>query len=293
MAQLREIKKRIKAVGNIQRITKTMQMIATVKFQASVKRSEETKPYTQKIAEIVSELAGAAGDAPIEHPLLAGPTPAAGKELLLVLTSNRGFCGAYNTNVLRKAAGFLMESGEKMALEVVGKKGATFFRFSGPQPEKAYTEFADKVEYDEVEEIASDYIERFSAGEFDAVHVAYMEFISNAKQTPRIVKLLPLEPPKAEEGEQDAKGTQAVYEFSPDPAELLGDLLPLTVKSKLFEYFNDAVVSEQIARMVAMKAATDNAGKVGTGLKRSFNRARQAQITTELSEIISGAAALD
>jgi len=291
MAQLREIKKRIKAVGNIQRITKTMQMIATAKFQAAVRRTQATKPYTAKLAEMVGELAGAVGGE-VDHPLLGADREPTGRELLLVLSSNRGLCGAYNANVLRTSNAYLQEhSDRKIDLEVVGKKGIAYFRFAGHEIAKEYTHFTDKPAYEDVEVVASDYIERFVAGQYDAVHVAYMQFVSNSKQVPRIEQLLPLQPPEAAEDEQTS-GTRAVYEFSPKPAELLAELLPLSVKSLLFQYFNDAIVSEQISRMVAMKAATDNAGKMGRNLKRSFNRARQAQITTELSEIIGGAAAL-
>ncbi|QNN24991.1 ATP synthase F1 subunit gamma [Planctomycetales bacterium ZRK34] len=291
MAQLREIKKRIKAVGNIQRITKTMQMIATAKFQASVRRAQGTKPYTTKLAEIVGELASAVGDE-VDHPLLGAGRQKTGRELLLVLSSNRGLCGAYNANILRTSMHYLRDHTDVTHdLEVVGKKGIAFFRFAGMEPKRAHTQFTDKPAYEDVEAVASSYIDQYVAGEYDAVRVAYMQFISNARQVPMIEQLLPLQPPTSESGES-AGGTRAVYEFSPDPAELLAELLPMSVKSRLFQWFNDAVVSEQISRMVAMKAATDNAGKLSRSLKRGFNRARQAQITTELSEIIGGAAAL-
>jgi len=290
MAKLREVKKRIKAVGNIQRITKTMQMIATAKFQASVRRTQATQPFTRKVAEIAGELAGAGGQ--IEHPLLTGPTKPTGRILVLVLTSNRGLAGAYNANTLRTASAFLRTvAGKQIDLEVVGKKGTAYFRFSGRPIQKSYTQFTDKPAYEEVEKIAASYITAFEAGRYDAVYVAYTQFVSNAKQTPRVQQLLPMEPPKTASIRKQA-GYQPVYEFSPDPQTLLGALLPLTIKSQLFQAFNDAVVSEQISRMVAMKAATDNSQKLVRGLRRQFNRARQAQITTELTEIIGGAAAL-
>ncbi|MDH3583495.1 MAG: ATP synthase F1 subunit gamma [Phycisphaerae bacterium] len=297
MVQLREVRKRIKAVANIERITKTMQMIATAKFQALVRRAQDTKPYNEKLAQMVAELSTAAGDEPIEHPLIAPPPKPAGQELLLVISSNRGLCGAYNTNVLRTSATFMKGNRDtRTLLQVVGKKGNAFFRFAGDPIEKAHTQLSDEPVYEEIEKLASEYIERFSAGEVDAVRVAYMQFISNARQNPRVIKLLPLEKPEAEAHGQTAGATNdrhAVYEFSPEPAKLLGHLLPLAVKSQLFQCFTDASVSEQIGRMVAMKAATDNAGKMKNSLSRTFNRARQAQITTELSEIIGGAAALE
>ena len=296
MAKLREVKKRIKAVANIARITKTMQMIATAKFQASVRRAQNTQPFTRKIAEIAGELAAAGGD--IDHPLLRPPAEKTGRILVLVITSNRGLAGAYNANTLRAATVHLRANTDKQIdLEVVGKKGNAFFRFSGRPVSKSHTQFTDKPAYGEVEKIAAEYIASFEASKYDSVYVVYTQFISNARQTPRVLQLLPMEPPKAAAGDKKhAAGThgyQPVYEFSPDPQTLLSALLPLAVKSQLFQAFNDAVVSEQIARMVAMKAATDNAQKMGRSLKRLFNRARQTQITTELTEIIGGAAALE
>lgn len=291
MAQLREIKNRIKAVGNIERITKTMQMIATAKFNTLVRRSQQTKPYTQKLAEIVAELATAGGE--LDHPLLRSPDEPAGKELLLVITSNRGLCGAYNANVLRSATQYMSGRQETtFELDVVGKKGLGYMRFAGYNVRKGHTHFRDQIEYEPVEQLGNEFIEQFEAGEYDAIRVAYMKFESNSRQRPEVIQLLPVQPPKAKEAEGGGRGRQAIYEFSPDPATLLGRMLPLTVKSRLFQCFNDAVVSEQIARMVAMKSATENAGDMRRQLRRDFNRARQAQITTELSEIIGGAAAL-
>jgi F-type H+-transporting ATPase subunit gamma len=290
MARLRELKGRMKAVGNIKRITRTMEMIATAKFQAAVHRATETKPYTEKVTELVGELAAAAASTgQVDHPLLRSPDPAVGRSKLLILTSNRGLCGAYNANVLRLANRTLQASTDPTNVEVVGRKGVNYCRFNRIEVEQAYTDLGDKPAYEDVNAIAERYIESFEAGEYDAVHVAYMRFVSNSRQVPTVMQLLPLEPPEAEEGEV---GGETVYEFSPEPEQILAELLPVTVKTRLFQAFNDAVVSEQIARMVAMKAATDNADEMGKTLTRQFNRARQAQITTELTEIVSGAAAL-
>ena len=312
MAQLREIKKRIKAVGNIQRITRTMQMIATAKFQSSVKRAEATKPYTAKLGEITAELADAASG---DHPLLTRPAESTGRELMLVLSSNRGLCGAYNSNILRTAINFIRDHEQtRFDIEAVGKKGLAYLRFNGIDVAESYTHFTDKPAYADVEQLAADYMDRFLAGQYDAVRICYMRFISNSRQEPNVLTLLPMERPEGESAQQPPaqQGTEnqptseqrgetgggggggynSIYEFSPDPATLLDELLPLTVKARLFQCFNDAVVSEQLSRMVAMKAATDNAAKMRRNLKRDFNQARQAQITTELSEIISGAAAL-
>lgn len=293
MAKTREIKKRIKAVKNIQRITRTMQMIATSKFAKSQARAEATKPYTEGIFELVQELAATAGN--VSHPLIEGPEggfKADARPLTLVITSDRGLCGPYNGSVLRTAIKQLRSegAGANARVEVVGKKGVAFMKFNGVDVYRHHTQFGDRPEFDDVTELAQHYIELFEAGRITGVNLVYMRYITVARQSPAVVQLLPLKPPAIESDEEG--GLSAQYEFSPDAEGLLAELLPETVKTTLFQAFNDAVVSENIARMVAMKAATDNAGKMGKALKRKFNRARQAQITTELNEIVSGAAAL-
>ena len=291
MAKTREIKKRIKAVKNIQRITRTMQMIATSKFAKSQSRAEATKPYTEGIFELVQELAATAGN--VSHPLIEGPVGGFkddARPLTLVIPSDRGLCGPYNGSVLRTAIKQLRaDDAADPRVEVVGKKGVAFMKFNGVNVHRHHTQFGDRPEFEDVQELAQHYIELFEAGRITGVNLIYMRYISVARQAPTIVPLLPLQPPAVEKQEE---GFSAQYEFSPDAEGLLAELLPETVKTTLFQAFNDAVVSENIARMVAMKAATDNAGKMGKALKRKFNRARQAQITTELNEIVSGAAAL-
>jgi F-type H+-transporting ATPase subunit gamma len=292
MAKTREIKKRIKAVGNIRRITKTMQMIATSKFARAQQRALATKPYTEGVFGLVTELAATAGN--IEHPLIAGPRgKAAGKELTLVITSDRGLCGPYNSSVLRTAMGYLRATPAARGgeIELVGKKGVSFLRFNGVPVARSHT-IGDKPTYEAIEAIAEGYMARFIAGEISAVRVVYMRYISAGKQVPEVLQLLPLKPPVKKQEPGAKAGFTAQYEFSPEAGKLLDDLLPATVKATLFQAVNDAVVSEQVARMVAMKAATDNAGKMRKTLTRDYNRARQAQITTELTEIVSGAAAL-
>ncbi len=310
MGKSREIKKRMKAVGNIRRITRTMQMIATSKFARAQQAATASKPYTQALFGLVSDLAGGEGvDSPLlQTPGADGARPASGRELTLVLTSDRGLAGPYNGSVLRLATRHLREhapadpakGGE---VEMVGKKGAGIFRFNNIPVTRQHTQFGDKPRFEEVERLAQEYIERFAAGEIDAVRVVYMKFISTGTQRPEVLQLLPFQKPaaapaaKAEaasvgDARDPAPGVPKQFEFTPSPTELLETLLPAAVKAQLFQCFNDAVVSEHVARMVAMKAATDNAGKMRNRLKRDYNRARQAQITTELTEIISGAAAL-
>jgi F-type H+-transporting ATPase subunit gamma len=282
MAKTREIKKRIKAVGNIRRITKTMQMIATSKFARAQAAATATKPYTEGLFELVTELAATAGDT--SHPLISGPEKFA-----------EG--ATYNGSILRTTMQHFAKAGVRPPaglLELIGKKGAGFMRYNGTPVARQHTQFGDKPSFDNVAALAQDYMDRFTSGKIKAVRVIYMKFHSPGKQSPEVLQLLPLKPiakskPAAEAGKVDAG---VVYEFSPKAEELLGDLLPATVKATLFQCFNDAIVSEHVARMVAMKAATDNAGKMRKLYTRDYNRARQAQITTELSEIIAGAAAL-
>jgi F-type H+-transporting ATPase subunit gamma len=304
MAKTREIKKRIKAVGNIKRITKTMQMIATAKFAASQQRSVAGRPYTEALFELVSQLASAlaqgGGDA--THPLLGSrkPLPDA-KELTLVITSDRGLCGPYNASVLRTAMNFLKANPTAKAglIELVGKKGTGFFKYAGVPLAQQHTQFGDKPKYEDVQALAEDYARRFISGEVSTVRIVYMKFLSASKQTPMVVQLLPFQTDSVAKAAGGAGGAGAqtgmkqVYTFEPSAPELLDSLLPAAIKALMFQAFNDAIVSENVARMVAMKSATDAAGKMGKLYTRKFNRARQAQITTELTEIISGAAALE
>ncbi|MCB9846984.1 MAG: ATP synthase F1 subunit gamma [Phycisphaeraceae bacterium] len=283
----------MKAVGNIKRITRTMQMIATAKFAAAQTRATAAKPYTEGVFKLVQELAATAGD--IDHPLISGPGGdiSAKPELVLILTSDRGLCGPYNGGVLRLAMSHLRSLSVPCETELVGKKGVAFLKFQGKPATRHHTHFGDNPHREEIEHLAQEYMDRFSAGELSAVRVVYTRFISAGKQSPEILQLLPLKPP-SESGEgEKASGPGALYEFSPEAGELLSELLPETVRTTLAQCFSDAIVSEHVSRMVAMKSATDAAGKMGKTLTRQYNRARQAQITTELTEIISGAAALE
>ncbi|MEM9559717.1 MAG: ATP synthase F1 subunit gamma [Planctomycetota bacterium] len=291
MGKGREIKNRMKAVGNIKRITRTMQMIATSKFAKAQQAATDSKPYTGALFDLVAQLSAAAGE-DASHPLLKVANPDA-PELTLVITSDRGLCGPYNGIILRSAISHIRASDKASTgpIELVGKKGANVLKFSRIPVETQHMHFGDKPAYDDVERLAQTYIDRFLAGEISAVRVISMQYISAGRQKPRVMQLLPFSAPDADTLEH-AAGPNLIYDFDPDPERLLASLLPAAVKTSLFQAFNDAIVSEHIARMVAMKAATDNAAKMGKGLRREFNRVRQAQITTELTEIVSGAAAL-
>jgi F-type H+-transporting ATPase subunit gamma len=299
MGKTREIKKRIKAVGNIRRITKTMQMIASSKFARAQKAATATKPFTEGVFELVRQIAEnlGAGGSNVSHPLIAGPSEkptTEGKKLTLIITSDRGLCGPYNGSVLRAAMQYFRAtpSAKTGEIEIAGRKGASFLKFNGTPVSKQLA-IGDKPEYRDIEKIAQTYMNRFISGEISSVHVIYMKFISAGRQKPEVMQLLPLQPPAKPTTANETKKVGVDYEFSPPAEQLLDTLLPAAIKSMLMQAINDAIVSEHIARMVAMKSATDNAGKMGKRLTRQYNRARQAQITTELTEIISGAAALE
>ena len=304
MAAPRAIVKRRKTVRNIRKITRTMQLIATARFQAAYNRATAAAPYTEKLAELARDLAEASGE--LEHELMR-TEPVAGRDELLVITSNRGLCGGYNSHVLRQAIGYLDErkaAGGAVDVRMVGKKGANYFRFLKRPVAEHLTGISETPRFEEVDAIANGLISRFVAGEIDSARVAYMRFLSVGQQRAEVVQLLPLEPgdeKDADAGDADAhqpahgagRGPQIEYEYSPPPAELLAELLPATVRIRLFQAFNEAVVSEHTARMVAMKAATDAAGDMIKNLTRQYNRARQTQITMELLDIVGGANALE
>ena len=274
------------AVRTTARITRTMQMIATAKFTAALQRSKASRPFVDRIRQLVGEVASAAGD--VEHPLLRGPAEPVGRELVLLIGSDRGLCGAYNSHVLRTAANLVNELRTRrvdFSLEANGKKPLAFLRFNKIDVAVRLA-VGDKPKFADIDPIAQRYIDAFAAGQYDAVRMVYMRFISTARQVAEVMQLLPLSVP---EGGDSANA--ALYEFSPSSEALLRDLLPLSVKVSLFQAFTDAVVSENVMRMIAMKAATDNANGLGKALHRQYNRARQTRITTELTEIVGGAAA--
>ena len=294
MANLRVLVKRRKAVRNIRKITKTMELIATSRFQRALKRASEADAYTHKIAELAADLSKNAGD--VSHPLLVSRPVK--KSLLLVITANRGLCGGYNGSILREAMGAVRaykETGAPFDLEAAGKRGIAFFRFQGIVRTREYTSFEDKPTFAEVDELASRFIDLYTSGQIDEVKVAYMKFHNAARQSATVETLLPLSgvAPETKPGAVSAPGARKVdYEFLPDAAEILEELVPAALKVRLFKMFLDAAVSEQIARRVAMKAATENAGDLIKEITRLYNRTRQANITKEISELIAGSEAL-
>jgi len=293
MANRRVIVKRRKAVRNIRKITRTMQLIATARFQAAMNRATASRPYVDKLAEMVADLARVTGE--ISHPLMESHG-GEGRSALLAITSNRGLCGGYNANVLRAALEHLATqdaAGIATGVQMVGKKGISAFRFRGREMAGRITEIDDKPRYEQVEPLARSLIDGFLAGRYAAVYVAYMRFYSAGRQRPEVIRLLPLAREVAAEAEAaKAAGPTPQYEILPSPEELLEKLLPASVRMRLYQSFLDAAVSEQIARMTAMKAATEAAEDMIRNLTLQYNRARQTQITMELLDIVGGAAAL-
>jgi F-type H+-transporting ATPase subunit gamma len=291
MANTRILVQRRKSIRNIRKITRTMELIATAQFKKALDRALQAEAFTKKIGEVAADLSANAGD--VKHPLLE-PHAEVKNTVLLVLCSNRGLCGGYNTSILREATTRLRDNRAASIatqIEASGKRAINFYRFQRIVVERTFTQFEDKPKFEEVDELANRYIAGFIAGTIDRVDVAYTKFINAARQQAVVETLLPLGDAPGANAPGHA-GPKLEYEFLPDAAGILAEILPVSFKVRLFKCFLDAAVSEQIARRVAMKAATDNADEIIKQLSQEYNRARQSKITTELSEIIGGAAAL-
>jgi F-type H+-transporting ATPase subunit gamma len=293
MATTREIVKRRRSVANIRKITKTMEMIATAKFRRTLNRAVGARPYTEKIAALIATLM--AGSDQAIHPLMEENAESK-RVVLLVLTSNRGLCGGYNANIVRLARQQiqqLADSENEIDLRVSGKKGISALRYAGHEISRRYTDFDDKITFVQAEELADELIDLYGNKQIDGVRVVFTRFISSARHYADVLPLLPIRAPAPEEFDEEASDVRIEdYLFSPPAEEILSELVPVTVKTELFQCFMDAVVSEQVARMSAMKAATDNAQQMIQALTRHYNRARQSQITAELLDIMGGAEAL-
>ncbi len=293
MAKARALDRRRKSVRNIRKITRTMELIATARFKKAMDRSVAARDYTKQLAKILENIAAAG--AGIVHPLLeVRPTK---RSAVLVLTGNRGLCGGYNSNVVRQAVAILGQwRSEQVGCDttVSGKRGISALKFRGIDIRRSFTNFEDKPEFDAVAPIGREYLSAYAAGEIDRLDVVYTRFHNIAKQEAVTEMLLPLKPPEAEG--QGAKPATTLasqeYDFYPSAGSILEEILPASFLSRLFKCFLDAAVSEQVARMVAMKAATENASGLIKDLSRRYNRARQSQITGEIMEILGGVEAL-
>ncbi len=294
MAKARALDKRRKSIRNIRKITRTMELIATARFKKAMDRASAATAYTTRITKLVSDLAQSG--LTVSHPLLEGrQTTEHG--ILLVLTANRGLCGGYNSAVARTAIARMTElrsAVPDMQLEVSGKRGIAACKFRKIPIAQSFTKFEDQPRFIDVEQIANRYLEAYIAGKLDRLDVAYTKFVSSSKQIAVVETLLPLSSLADEKEAKPAQpaGGESMYEFLPSAASILEEVVPASFKVKLFKSFLDAAVSEQIARMVAMKSATENASDMIKQLSMTYNRARQSQITGEIMEIIGGVEAL-
>lgn len=291
MAKARALDRRRRSVRNIRKITRTMELIATARFKKAMDRSVAARDYTKQLAKIMGNIAQAG--ATVSHPLLVvRPTKRAA---VLVLTGNRGLCGGYNSNVVRQSVALLGQwRSEKVDTNVAvsGKRGISALKFRGVDIAETYTTFEDKPEFAAVAPIGQAYLAAYAAGEIDRLDVVYTRFHGIARQEAVAEMLLPLAAPQAVDAPAKADAAGESYDFYPSAESILEEILPASFLSRLFKCFLDAAVSEQVARMVAMKAATENAGGLIKSLSRQYNRARQSQITGEIMEILGGVEAL-
>ncbi|MFN3190516.1 MAG: ATP synthase F1 subunit gamma [Aureliella sp.] len=293
MANIRELDKRRKSVRNIRKITRTMELIATARFKKAMDRAAAANDYTERITQIVKDLASAGLE--VSHPLLAERAEVKSATVML-LTSNRGLCGGYNGSVIRSALARrseLEQSSDQLRFEISGKRGISAMKFRDVSIDETYTEFEDQPAFDAVAKIADRLMEEFTSGKMDRLDIAYTRFISSSKQEAVVETLLPFSQPQVEDDTVDGKESNSDYEFLPSAESILEEVVPASFRVKLFKCFLDAAVSEQIARMIAMKSATENAGEIIKQLSMTFNRARQAKITGEIMEIIGGVEALE
>jgi F-type H+-transporting ATPase subunit gamma len=285
MAKGRELKGRIKTVENTRKITRTMEMVATSKMKRAQDRVVAARPFANSLTEVIAnlytpELAEA-------FPLLRQPATT-NKAAVIVLTSNRGLAGAFNANLLKEARallGRLKESNVEPELHVIGKKGLGYFRYVNRAVASSRTDISDRPTAENAAQIVDELIQRFASGDIDAVYIVYAKFQSALSTPPTTQTILPVTPPKR-------TGPQPDYILLPSAEVILTQLLPSYVRNSVYKALVETAAGEQGARRTAMKNATDNAGEMLNVLRRTFNRARQAQITQEIAEIVGGAAAL-
>jgi F-type H+-transporting ATPase subunit gamma len=283
------IRKRIKSVTSTKKITKTMEMVATSKLKFAQDAVMASTPYAKLLRSMMAEVAGRVPDR-TSFPLLREAAKPE-RTLVFVMTSNRGLCGGFNSNLIRLGRKTIREeekSGRHPVVYAAGKKGIGAFRWLGIQVEKKFTELPDKPTYEAAEALAEELTRPFLAGEVDRVLVVYPDFRSLGSQPPSVLQLCPLGG-----GDEAPKGEGSTeFLFAPSPKVILEKLLPLYVRLTVYRVLVSSVASEQIARRTAMKLASDNAEEMVTLLTRNYNKARQAQITQELAEIIGGSEAL-
>ena len=287
MPTLRDVKKRIKSVISTKRITNAMEMVAAAKLRRAQQRVEEARPYAAKMEEMLSNLAtGSSGE--IIHPYFE-ERPIK-KRTLCVITSDRGFCGAFNSNIIRMTSKWLQENSDvETEILLVGKKGNDYFKRRSFPIAGLYMDWSGSLDYDKAKEIVKFLTNRFVNGETDEISILYTRFISMVKFQPSMERYLPI--PRPEVNDEETK-TSTDYIFEPDAEKIYAALMPGYATTKMVTALAESFASEHGSRMIAMNAATTNAGDMIEGLTLDYNKARQAQITKELLEVVSGAEAL-
>ncbi|CAN5591369.1 F0F1 ATP synthase subunit gamma [soil metagenome] len=288
--QLRTIKRRISSVKSTQKITRAMELIASSRIIKAQQRVEAARPYSEEMRRLMSSVAANASS--IDHPLLKERDEVSSVGTVVV-TADRGLAGAYNSNVIRAAERDMREHGKDNRLFLVGKKGVTYFRFRGYEFEESWMGNSEQPRVEDARNVAKAVAEEFSEGKVDQVKLAYTRYESALTQRPAVVQLLPLPQEELEELQEEQKDEQRPqYVFEPDPEQILNYLLPRYVEGLILQGLLEAAASEHAARRRAMKAATDNADDLMDSLTRNYNQARQAEITTEIMEVVGGADAL-
>ena len=285
MAKGRELKGRIKSVEGTRKITRTMEMVATSKLKRAQDRVVAARPYSQALSEVIGDLYSP--DLAERFPLLRQPARVR-RAAVLLITSNRGLAGAFNSNLIRETRNLLSTlegQGTEIEFHVVGRKGLGFFRFVGRKIAVNRTDITDRPTAEDAVALVGPMMDSFVRGDVDAVYVVYAKFNSVLSTPPTAERILPVTPPKK-------TGAQRDYLLFPSAEAILSELLPLYVRNAVYRALVETAAGEQGARRTAMKNATDNAGEMLNVLRRTYNRARQAQITQEIAEIVGGAEAL-
>ncbi len=284
--QLRAVKRRIGSVKSTQKITRAMELIASSRIIKAQRRVEAARPYAEQLRRLMASVTRNAGN--IDHPLLK-QREGSSRVGMIVITADRGLAGAYNSNVIR-AAERDMAGHDDTKLFLSGKKAISYFKFRGYDFSDAWEGYSDQPKIENARKVARAAVEAFSKGEIDEVRLAYTKFESVVIQRATVVKLLPASTEEVT-GDDDS-APKANYVFEPEPEQILGFLLPRYIEGAVLQAMLEAAASEHAARRRAMKAATDNADELIEGLTRVYNQARQAEITTEIMEVIGGAEAL-
>jgi F-type H+-transporting ATPase subunit gamma len=295
MAVGKEIRGKIKSVENTRKITKAMEMVAASKMRKAQERMRAARPYAERIAGITANLSKANPE--YRSPYMREVTKATGGNVgFIVITTDKGLCGGMNTNILRALTLKMRDvqaGGGKVSAVAIGNKGFGFLNRSGAQVVSHVTHLGDAPQLDKLIGPVKVMLEQFIEGKLDAVHLCYTRFINTMKQEPMIVPLLPLSSEGMQSGATTDQGGYAWdYIYEPDAPGVIEELLKRYIEALVYQGVAENMASEQAARMVAMKAATDNAGNLIGELKLIYNKTRQAAITKELSEIVSGAAAV-